>query len=200
MLRTVKGPPASRAHHAALLEDEESIQASLIEIVNALLRGSIELKRAELVLRALNTAVRNIRRVNFAQATHMITQLPDYPAVPAAEVDEAARAEAARHATRAEIARVRAAHLPPASLPTAEVVTAHVGTDAFVRPGGATESCGDGSQTRPGGPALPGRSAVAPKPAPTPPAETSRPKPPQSVKAIEAPKERKIAAHRASGG
>src|SRR5277367_1686337 len=35
MLRTVKGPD-SRVHHAALLEDEESIQASLIEVVNAL--------------------------------------------------------------------------------------------------------------------------------------------------------------------
>src|SRR6202008_2348006 len=38
MLRTIKGPPATRVHHAALLEDEESIQASLIEVVNALLR------------------------------------------------------------------------------------------------------------------------------------------------------------------
>src|SRR5258708_35186014 len=63
MLRTVQGPPHSRVHHAALLEDEESIQASLIEVVNALLRGTIELKRAELVLRALNTAVSNIHRV-----------------------------------------------------------------------------------------------------------------------------------------
>ena len=108
MLRTVKGPPASRIHHAALLEDEESIQASLMEVVNALLRGTIELKRAELILRALNTAVRNIRRVNFAHASGMITQVPDYPAAPDAEVDEAARAEAARQATRAEIARVTA--------------------------------------------------------------------------------------------
>jgi hypothetical protein len=82
MLRTVKGPPATRIHHAALLEDEESIQASLIEVVNALLRGSIELKRAELVLRALNTAVRNIRRVKFAHASPMITQVPDTPPSP----------------------------------------------------------------------------------------------------------------------
>ncbi len=64
MLRTVKDP-ASRVHHTALLEDEESIQASLMEVVNALLPGTIELKRAELILRALNTAVRNIRRVKF---------------------------------------------------------------------------------------------------------------------------------------
>jgi hypothetical protein len=116
MLRTVKGPPASRVHHAALLEDEESIQASLMEVVNALLRGSIEIKRAELILRALNTAVRNIRRVNFSRVSHMITHVPDYPSVPDLEVEEAARAEAARQATRAEIARVRAEHLAPAPI------------------------------------------------------------------------------------
>ncbi len=64
MLRTVRYP-SSRVHHAALLEDEESIQVALMETINALLRGTIEIKRAELILRALNTAVRNIRRVHF---------------------------------------------------------------------------------------------------------------------------------------
>jgi hypothetical protein len=179
MLGTVKGPPESRIHHAALLEDEESIQASLMEVVNALLRGSIELKRAELILRALNTAVRNIRRAKFGNVTHMVTQIPDYPDVPDAEVEEAARAEADRQATRAEIARVRAAHLQPANLPTAEAATPHVGT--------AAPGC-------PGGPASPGRSALDPRPDPT------LRKPPQSVKKLEAPKEREITAHRASGG
>jgi hypothetical protein len=120
MLRTVKGPPATRVHHAALLEDEESIQASLMEVVNALLRGSIEIKRAELILRALNTAVRNIRRVNFTHVSRMVTQLPNYPAVPDLEVEEAARAEAARQAIHAEIARVRAAHLAPAAIDPAK--------------------------------------------------------------------------------
>ena len=64
MLRTVRVPD-SRIRHTALLEDEASIQVSLMEVVNALLRGTIELKRAELILRALNTAVRNIKRVKF---------------------------------------------------------------------------------------------------------------------------------------
>src|SRR5271169_955597 len=36
----------------------------------------------------------------------------------------------------------------------------HVGTDAFVRPANSTDSCGDGSLTRPGGPELSGRSAL----------------------------------------
>jgi hypothetical protein len=132
MIRTVKGPD-SRVHHAALLEDEESIQASLIEVVNALLRGTIELKRAELVLRALNTAVRNIRRVRFGtDSNRMVTQVPDY-SEPEAEVDESAPAQAARQPTRTEIARVRATHTntatvdptkpkPPASDRSAQVL------------------------------------------------------------------------------
>jgi hypothetical protein len=163
MLRTVKGPPATRVHHAALLEDEESIQASLIEVVNALLRGSIELKRAELVLRALNTAVRNIRRVKFANASPMITQIPDYPAVPDLELEEAARAEAARQATRAEIARATAAHLQPAN-----AVTDYVGTAA---------------------PEVPGRSDLSPKE--TAAVDLTRPKPPVSVKGAQIPQSRK---------
>jgi hypothetical protein len=122
MLRTVKGPD-SRIHHAALLEDEESIQASLIEVVNALLRGTIEIKRAELILRALNTAVRNIRRVKFSRHADMIREIPTYPAAPPTEVDETARAEAAKQATRAEIARVRAAHMETTPAATSQVET-----------------------------------------------------------------------------
>ncbi|HUD64796.1 MAG TPA: hypothetical protein VMQ17_09465 [Candidatus Sulfotelmatobacter sp.] len=46
MLRTVNTPD-SRVHHAALLEDEEATQVSLMEVVNGLMRGTIELKRGE---------------------------------------------------------------------------------------------------------------------------------------------------------
>ena len=67
--------PDSRVHPFAILEDEESIQASLMEIINSLLRGTIELKRAELILRALNTAVRNSRRVKFNLASDMVREL-----------------------------------------------------------------------------------------------------------------------------
>jgi hypothetical protein len=101
MLRTVKFP-ASRVHHTALLEDEESIQASLMEVVNALLRGTIELKRAELILRALNTAVRNIRRVKFSiHSDDMVREIPNYPDPPIEQVDEQAAAEAARRPSTA---------------------------------------------------------------------------------------------------
>jgi hypothetical protein len=172
MLRTVKGPPSSRVHHAALLEDEESIQASLMEVVNALLRGTIEIKRAELILRALNTAVRNSKRVKFGNSNDIVTEIPEYAAPPETDspanyADEVARVEAARQATHAEIARVRAAHLQPAN-----AGTVHKGTAA---------------------PKSSGRSAVDPRPDPT------HRKPPASV-TREAPKERKIAAHGASHG
>src|SRR5450631_3921444 len=107
MLRTVKDP-ASRIHHHALLEDEESIQASLMEVVNALLRGTIELKRAELILRALNTAVRNIRRVKFSQnANHMVTEIPNYPTPPLEQIDEAEAIVKARAEKRAEAERAQ---------------------------------------------------------------------------------------------
>ena len=204
MLRTVKGPPQSRVHHAALLEDEESIQTSLMEVVNSLLRGTIEIRRAELILRALNTAVRNSRRAKFGLASNMVTELPEYRTPPAADVQEnglqdesdplgtsaltthaqaaaaaetARRIEDARQATRAEIARIRAedATTPPAAIANVET-------------------------------ALPGRSAVelathtmpSVKVSARIPDPTHR-KAPQSVKAP-APKERKITAHRASGG
>src|SRR5579862_4158919 len=109
MLRTVRGP-ASRVHHAALLEDDESIQASLIETVNALLQGTIELKRAELVLRALNTAVRNIRRVHFGlHPERMVKEIPDYAKPPLEQVDEQYAEELRLREEREEIKRVYAA-------------------------------------------------------------------------------------------
>jgi hypothetical protein len=46
MIRTVKGPD-SRVHHAAMLEDEEAIQASIMEVVNSLIRGTLELRRGD---------------------------------------------------------------------------------------------------------------------------------------------------------
>src|SRR5450631_1378561 len=191
MLRTVRYP-SSRVHHAALLEDEESIQAALMETVNALLRGTIEIKRAELILRALNTAVRNIRRAKFGQDTNKMVR--EVPTVPDPGFEDADRAEAARQADRAEIARVIAAHQRPANASPAQAATARVGTDAFVRPAATPAHVGTAAPGCPGGPEVPGRSAVAPKPASTPPAAVTNRKPPVTVKSPEAPKERKTAA------
>jgi hypothetical protein len=71
----------SRITHVALLENEEAIQVSVMEMVNSLLCGTIDLKRGELILRALNTAVRNSRRVRFESASHMVRELPKDPVV-----------------------------------------------------------------------------------------------------------------------
>ena len=187
MLRTVKDP-ASRIHHHALLEDEESIQASLMEVVNSLLRGTIELKRAELILRALNTAVRNIKRVKFGlHSDDMVREIPTYATPPPLEqIDEQAAIAKARAEKRAEAERARAEYMAdlaatvkagrvsvsPVNVKTVNVgtaapVTAHVGTDAFVRPSG---------------PEVPGRRTPLPKPMPTTPAEVTVRKPSVGVK------------------
>ena len=213
MLRTIKSP-ASRVHHSALLEDEESIQASLMEVVNALLRGTIELKRAELILRALNTAVRNIRRVKFGvHSDNMVTKIPDYPTPPIEQVDEQAAAEASRRPihrpTPEEVARNRAARLAEyyagASQESAPAQSKNVApanaasTAAPVHVGTAALGC-------PAGPVVSGRSVAPTGPATTQPAEATTRKPPRSVKeapastSAQAPKERKHAAHAASRG
>jgi hypothetical protein len=229
-----------------------------MEVVNALLRGTIELKRAELVLRALNTAVRNIKRVKFdLHSDEMVREIPNYPAPPIEDVDEVAAAAATLRAVRAQSARDTAAFMAeynaeltkhpaqpaaknanpatasatngnsngntngnknavtPAQVKphlgaavaatavagTAVAATASVGTVKAPPPhvGTAAPGC-------PGGPELPGRSAVPPKPTPTAPAKVTPRKPAASVKATsplngkpEPPKERKTAAHRASG-
>jgi hypothetical protein len=84
MIRGVRTPPKSRLHPIAFLENEEAIQASLMEIVNALVRNHIDLKRAQLVLRALHIAVKNSPRVRFhSSQDEMVREIPHYPAVPA---------------------------------------------------------------------------------------------------------------------
>jgi len=170
--RGVRKPPQSRLHPIAIFEDEESIQASLMEVVNALMRNTIDLKRAELILRALHIAVKNARRVKFAaSAASMVKEVPEYPEPPAAEPEPAPAPVYRPPHTVAEIIEARAAIAAAYYGSNSETEIAHVGADAIVRPGG---------------------EAAVPN------ADPSKKKAPVSVK--EAPKERKIAAHRASGG
>ncbi len=76
--RGVRKPPQSRLHPIAILEDEESIQSSLMEVINALMRNTIDLKRAELILRALHIAVKNARRVKFdIHAGDTVREIPE---------------------------------------------------------------------------------------------------------------------------
>ncbi len=77
--RGVRKPPQSRLHPIAILENEESIQASLMEVINALMRNTIDLKRAELILRALHIAVKNARRAKFeSNASQVVREVPAY--------------------------------------------------------------------------------------------------------------------------
>ena len=84
MFRGVPTPPGSRLHPVALLESDEAIQASIMEVVNALARNTIDLRRADLILKALWIAVKNSRRSRFdIWANRMVTEIPNYPAPPA---------------------------------------------------------------------------------------------------------------------
>ncbi len=86
MIRGVRTPPRSRLHPIALIEDEHGIQASLMEVINALVRNTIDFRRAQLILRALHIAVKNSPRVHFdGYQSEMTHQVPDYPAAPAAQ-------------------------------------------------------------------------------------------------------------------
>jgi hypothetical protein len=83
MIRGVRTPPKSRLHPIAMLENQESIQASLMEIVNALVRNQIDVARARLILRALSIAVRNAGKTHFEWSAHeMVKEVPEYPATP----------------------------------------------------------------------------------------------------------------------
>jgi hypothetical protein len=83
MIRGVATPPNARLHPIALIENEEAIQASLMEVINALARNTIDLHRAQLILRALTIAVRNARRVRFTgNDNDMVREVPNYPAPP----------------------------------------------------------------------------------------------------------------------
>jgi cell pole-organizing protein PopZ len=81
MIRGVRTPPKSRVHPIAILDDPKSIQASLMEIINALVRNTIDYHRAQLILRALHMAAKNARRANFDTLTNrMVEEVPEYPA------------------------------------------------------------------------------------------------------------------------
>jgi hypothetical protein len=121
-------------------------------------------------------------------------------------------------------------HAVPTNGNAPRTAPTHVGTGAFVRPGSVgtgrvqtdlveTAFVGTAAPGCPGGPEVPGRSAVPPKPTKSTPTEVNR-KPPASVKRearnvkaelanvrsearsliTQAPKERKNAAHGASRG
>jgi hypothetical protein len=85
MIRGVRTPPKSRLHPMANFESPEAIQASLMEVVNALVRNHIDVARARLILRALSIAARNATKVRFdCFESNMVKEVPEYPAAPPA--------------------------------------------------------------------------------------------------------------------
>ena len=86
VIRGVRTPPKSRIHPIALLESAEAIQVALMETINAIVRNQIDLPRANLILRALNIAVRNSHRVRFDRCeSEMVRAIPDYQPAEASE-------------------------------------------------------------------------------------------------------------------
>ena len=110
MIRGVRTPPQSRIHPMALIEDPEGIQVALMETVNAIVRNTIDLKRAALILRALSIATHNSRRFRFdRQESAMVRAIPEYP--PAPPISEKLEKEEA-------LARAAQRSLPEAQLPS----------------------------------------------------------------------------------
>jgi hypothetical protein len=83
MIRGIRTPPKSRIHPIAILEDNQSIQCSLMEVINTLVRNQIDVPRARLILRALSIAVRNSGKTHFdGWQNDMVKEVPEYPAAP----------------------------------------------------------------------------------------------------------------------
>ena len=120
MIRGVRTPPKSRLHPIAMLENQESIQAALMEIVNALVRNQIDVPRARLVLRALSIAARHAGKARFdCFQSNMVSEVPEYPAAPPATgpfaiatVQAAALATANTPKEESEVERFNSAFQP----------------------------------------------------------------------------------------
>jgi hypothetical protein len=71
-------------HPMALLEDHEAIQLSIMHVVDGLVKGTLELPRARLILQALRIAARNAKEVRFDDCYYrdneqpMVREVPDY--------------------------------------------------------------------------------------------------------------------------
>ena len=230
MHRGVRMPAQARLHPIALIEDEESIQAALMEVINALMRNTIDLKRATLILRALHIAVKNAHRVKFGiSANSMVREVPNYPEperppepkkYTREEIEviksqmwsdyrkeQAAKAAeaAAKAAPAAEVATTTPPALPPST--TKNVGTAHAGAENV---GTGAIGC-PASVPSPQVATVPAAltlssskekgSAVTPKTTATSAARPEvPPRKPVASAPAAAPKERKNAAQRASAG
>jgi hypothetical protein len=71
-------------HSMALLEDCESIQLSIMHVVDGLIKGTLDPTRARLIIQALRIAARNAKNVRFDAHDHgvmaqpIVREVPDY--------------------------------------------------------------------------------------------------------------------------
>jgi len=79
MIKGVQTRVDSAIHPVALIENAEAIQAALMHTIDAVLKGNIDNKRANIVLKALHIAVRNSRNVRFSiRQDDMVREVPNY--------------------------------------------------------------------------------------------------------------------------
>jgi hypothetical protein len=79
MIKGVQTCVDSKISPIAIIENAEAIQAALMHMIDALLTGTIDTKRAVVILRALSIAERNCRRVNFDVRQHnMVQEVPNF--------------------------------------------------------------------------------------------------------------------------
>jgi len=224
--RSVRRPPFSRLHPVAIIEDEDAIQASLMEVINGLVRNTLDPKRAALILRALHIAVKNAGRVRLDSKVHTIVrEIPEY-AQPAEETldpltNEGGRAVLDEEAELPAVSAKEPNRVDPQdpnwqerqeeggrilARQTAVRTAAECGARAPARQGVATESSASQASVETGALARPGRAATAVSAATTTKSteNVNQRKPPAPVKPnghnVAPPQERKNAAHRATAG
>jgi hypothetical protein len=79
MIKGVQTRVDSQIHPMALIENAEAIQAAIMHTIDAVLKGTIDNKRANIVLKALYIAVRNSRNVYFRlREDDMVREVPNY--------------------------------------------------------------------------------------------------------------------------
>ena len=79
MIKGVQTRVDSQIHPVALVENAEAIQAAIMHTIDAVLKGTMDNKRANIILKALYIAVRNSRNVYFhLRQDEMVREVPNY--------------------------------------------------------------------------------------------------------------------------
>ena len=83
MIKGVQQRVDMQLHSMALLEDCESIQLSIMHVVDGLIKGTLDPTRARLIIQALRIAARNAKNVRFdtkreSEKQSMVREVPDY--------------------------------------------------------------------------------------------------------------------------